>query len=107
MLSIFLLPFEPPHDKTNKMACAPSEGSDQPGLTPSLPRVFAVRMKKAWVLSYPMRLGSDWADAQAGLSLCWAHMPFCWFCHAAAHLFSGDIILLIVVNQRRNRQHIL
>ena len=22
--------FEPPHDKTNKMACAPSEDSDQP-----------------------------------------------------------------------------
>ena len=24
---------EPPHDKTNKMACAPSEDSDQPGRT--------------------------------------------------------------------------
>ena len=23
--------FEPAHDKTNKMACAPSEDSDQPG----------------------------------------------------------------------------
>ena len=23
---------EPPHDKTNKIACAPSEDSDQPGL---------------------------------------------------------------------------
>ena len=22
---------EPPHDKTNKLACAPSEDSDQPG----------------------------------------------------------------------------
>ena len=30
---------------------------------------------------------SDWADAQADLSLHWAHMPFCWFCHEAAHLF--------------------
>ena len=29
---------------------------------------------------------SDWADAQADLSLRWAHMPFCWFCHDAAHL---------------------
>ena len=29
---------------------------------------------------------SDWADAQAGLSLRWAHMPFCWFCHEAANL---------------------
>ena len=31
--------FEPPHDKTNKMACAPSEDSDQPGHLPSLIRV--------------------------------------------------------------------
>ena len=28
--------YEPPHDKTNKMACAPSEDSDQPGRLPSL-----------------------------------------------------------------------
>ena len=34
-------------------------------------------MKKAWTLSYPLsaqrRLWSDWADAQADLSLRWAH----------------------------------
>ena len=35
------------------MACAPSEDSDQPGHPPSQIRIFAVRMKKAWVLSYP------------------------------------------------------
>ena len=46
--------YEPPHDKTNKVACAPSEYSDQPGHPPSLISVFAVRMKKAWVLSYPL-----------------------------------------------------
>ena len=34
--------FEPQHDKTNKMTCAPSEDSDQPGHSPSLIRVFAV-----------------------------------------------------------------
>ena len=32
---------EPPHDKTNKMICVPSEDSDQPGHPPSLIRVFA------------------------------------------------------------------
>ena len=82
--------YEPHRDKTNKMACAPSEDSDQPGHPPSLIRVFAVRMKKAWVLSYPLsaqrRLWSDWADAPADLSLRWVHMPFCWFCHDAAHI---------------------
>ena len=60
--------------------CAPSEDSDQPGHPPSLIRVFAVRMKKPWVLSCPLnaqrRLWSDWADAQADLSLCWAHSHF-------------------------------
>ena len=37
-------------------------------------------MKKAWVLSYPLsaqrRLWSDWADAQAHLSLRWTHSHF-------------------------------
>ena len=65
---------------------------DQPGHLPSLIRVFAVRMKKAWVLSYPLsaqqRLWSDWADVQADLSLHWAHAPFCRFCHALAQIHS-------------------
>ena len=41
--------------------CAPSEDSDQPGHPPSLIRVFAVRMKKPWVLSYSLSAseGSD------------------------------------------------
>ena len=72
------------------MACVPSEDSDQPGHPPCLIGVFAVHMMKAWTLSYPLsaqrRLLSDWADAQAELILRWAHMPFCWFCHDAAHL---------------------
>ena len=74
---------EPPHDKTNKMACAPSEDSDQPGHLPTLIRFFAVCMKKVWVLSYPLsaqqRLWSDWADAQADLSLRWEHSHFVGF----------------------------
>ena len=40
--------------QTNKMACAPSEDSDQPGQPASLIKVFAVHMKKAWVLTYPL-----------------------------------------------------
>ena len=62
---------------------APSEHSDQPGHSPSLIRVFAVRMKKAWVLSYPLsaqrRLWSDWADAQADLRLHWTLTHFVGF----------------------------
>ena len=63
--------------------CAPSEDSDQPGHPPSLIRVFAVCMKKSWVLSYPLstqrRPWSDWVDAQADLSLRWAHTHFVGF----------------------------
>ena len=87
--------------QTNKMACAPSEDSDQPGHPPSLIRVFAVRLKKARLLSYTWsaqrKLWSDWAGAQADLSLCWEHMPFCWFCHDAAH-----IIILTWLQQYAN-----
>ena len=66
------------NDKTND--CAPSEDSDKPGHPPSLISLFAVHMKKAWVLSYPLstprRLWSDWVDAQADLSLHWTHTHF-------------------------------
>ena len=62
--------------KPTKWLC---EDSDPP----SLIRVFAVRMKKAWVLSYPQsaqrRLGLDWANAQADPSLHWAHTHFVGF----------------------------
>ena len=51
--------------------------------------VFAVRMKKAWVLSYPLsaqrKLCSDWADAHADMSSLVAE-SFCWFCHVAAQI---------------------
>ena len=74
--------YEQQHDKTNKMS-GPSEDSDQFWYPPSLIRVFAVHMKKAWVLSYPLsaqqRLRSDWADAQADLCLRWEHTHFVGF----------------------------
>ena len=83
---------ELPHDKTNRLTCAPSKDSDQPGHLPSLIRVFADHMKKHWTLNYLLsvqwRLWSDWGDAQVDLSLRWAHMSFCWFCRSAAHMCS-------------------
>ena len=69
--------------QNQQCGCAPSEDSDQPGHPPRLIRVFAVRMKKAWVLSYPLspqrRLWSDWTNAQADLSLRWSHNHFVGF----------------------------
>ena len=75
--------FEPPQDKTSKMACAPSKDSYGPGHQPSLIRVIAVRMKKHWVLSHPLsaqqRHWSDRADAQTDLNLRWVHSHFLGF----------------------------
>ena len=69
--------------------CAPSEDSDKPGHPPSQIRVFAVRMKKAWVLSYPLsaqrrliRLGGcpGWSESSLGAQ------SLCWFCHVETHI---------------------
>ena len=94
-----LTEYEQSHDKTNKMT-APNEDSDQPrhppslirmprliwdqpGHPPNLIRVFAVRSMGR---SGPkvsscreQRFWSDWADAQADLSLRWAHAHFVGF----------------------------
>ena len=92
---------ELPHDKTNKMACAPNEDPDQPGHPPSLSRAFPVHMRKHWalhnLLSAQWRLWSDWVDAQADLSLRWAHNRF-----VAAHIHlnrsinKGNHIIIIL-----------
>ena len=51
---------EPPHDKTNKMVCAPSEDTDQPGHPPSVIRIFAVPQ---WVAMDPSFLHADSEDS--------------------------------------------
>ena len=66
--------------KTNKMSVRPAKTI----------RVFACAQ---WVAKDPSFLHadseewSDWADAQIDLSLRWADMPYCWFCHVAAQMF--------------------
>ena len=67
--------------------------NQQNGCSPSLIRVFAVCMKKAWVLRYPLsaqrrlliRLGGcpGWSESSLG-----AH-SFCWFCHVVAHFYNS------------------
>ena len=73
---------EPRHDKTNNVAVRPAKTQISLGICPVW-SVFAVRMKRPCVLSYPLsaqrRLWSDWADAQADLSLRWAHTHFVGF----------------------------
>ena len=81
--------FEPPHDKNNKIACALSEDSDQPGHPPNLislrcpheellgPYLPIKRTAKTLI-----RLGGC-----PGLSECsLGAQSFRWFCHEAAQL---------------------
>ena len=81
--------YEPQHDKTNKMSVRPTKTQISLGICP----VWSESSLSAW-----RKLGtlathwahsedwSDWANAQADLSLCWAHTYFCWFCHVVAHM---------------------
>ena len=95
---------EPPYDKTNKMACAPSKNSDS-GHLPSLIRVFAVHMKKSWVLSYPL-LDTEKTVIRLGAQ------SFCWFCHETAQIIwaaSSDLspelpLLALTSSVKRNLQ---
>ena len=72
------------------MTCATSEDSDQPGHPASLIRVFVVRMKEHWSSATHKARSKD--SNQSG----WmprlilgggAHISFCLFCRAAAHMF--------------------
>ena len=76
--------------------CAPSEDSDRPGHLPSLIRVFAVRIKKAWVLSYPLsaqrsliRLGGCPGWSESSLDAHVSMLVLSWGC-----LFSLGTVLI-------------
>ena len=64
----------------------------------SLIRAVAVRMKKAWILSYPLnaqqRHGSDRVDAQADLTFSWAHSHFVGFVMRQLILFKRIVQVL-------------
>ena len=78
--------------KPTKWHVRPSKTQISLGIRPIWSRVFTVRLKKAWVLSYPLsaqqRLWSEWADAQADLSLHWAMWLIClsWILKHLLHL---------------------
>ena len=70
--------------KPTKLSVRPAKTQHRP----SLISVLAVRFMGSFGPNLyscaQQRLRSDWVDAHADLSLCWAHRSFCWFCHAAA-----------------------
>ena len=79
--------FELRHDKTNEVSVRLAKTQISLGIRPVW-SVFAVCMKKAWVLSYPLsaqrrliRLGGCQGWSESSL----AAQSLCWFCHVAAH----------------------
>ena len=75
--------------KTNKMTVRPAKTQINLGICPVWSESWLCTQ---WVAKDPSFLHadsedwSDWADAHADLSLRWAHIPVCWFCHETAHI---------------------
>ena len=69
---------ESQREETYLLTCAPTEDLNQPTHPHSLIRVFAVRMRKLYILGYPKcaqwRFWSDCANVQSDQNLRWAHM---------------------------------
>ena len=43
--------------------------------------------------------------AEGDPSLYWVHMPFCWFCHEAAHLYHKKVSPTMIFNNAWNNQN--
>ena len=82
---------EPRRDKTSKVTVRPAKTQISLGIRPVWSESSLCTQ---WVAKVPSFLHVDsedsdlCADAQADLSLRWAHMPYCWFCHEAAHILN-------------------
>ena len=95
---------EPQHDKTNKMTCrSPNGDSDQPGYPPSLIRVFAVRMKKYWVLKRTantlIRQGGcpGSSESSQGTHAMLLVLLFCGSCNLAVNLMFSRMAFLLQI----------
>ena len=67
------------------MTCAPSEDSDQPGHLPSHRCPHEETLGPLLPIESTVKTDQT-RDAQADVSVRWAHMSFCWFCLAAAQI---------------------
>ena len=81
---------EPPHDDTNKMTCtqrrlqsALASALSEQGLRCPHEETLGPQLP---IWAHNEDSDQTQADAQADLSLHWAYRPFCWFCHAVAHV---------------------
>ena len=87
---------EPRHDKTNKMSVCPAKTKISLGIRPDWSESSLCAEWVAEDLSFlhaDNKDWSDWADAQADLSLCWAHSHFVGFvmsCRGSHLLVTGN-----------------
>ena len=73
---------EPQHDKTNKMSVRPAKTQISLGIRPVWSESSLSAWRNLWSLATHWAHSedwSDWADAQADLSLRWAHTHFVGF----------------------------
>ena len=84
-----------------------SEDTDQPGHLPSLIRVFAVSMKKAWVWSVSMKKATHWATSKDSDKTGW--MPrLIWVIPGCSHFVSvffswGSLVLCVYILEKTNQ----
>ena len=111
--------YEPRHDKTNKINVHPAKTQINLGIRPvwSESSLCAQRVAKDPMLLHAdskdtdqtgqmpwliwVRLWSDWADAQADLSLCWVHSHFVGFVMSRLwypHLLFFGLVLQMLYN---------
>ena len=70
--------YEPPHVKTNKITVCPAKIQISLGIRPVWSESSLSAWRKLGSLATHSEDWSDWADAQADLSLRWANMSVCW-----------------------------
>ena len=74
--------------------------SDEPVQTPFKHRhskCCSLRLSSLKFIEYSsdkQRLCLDWEYAQAGLSICWSHIPHCWKSHAPAQIYFMAVFLM-------------
>ena len=92
--------YEPRHDKTSKVTVRPAKTQISQGFHPVWSESSLSAWRKLWVFSYPLsaqwRLWWDWADAQADLSLRWAHSHFVGFVMSRLIFQKSKIIIINV-----------
>ena len=85
------------HDETNKWPVRPAKTQLSLGIRP----VWSESSLGAWrnLGALASHLAHSEDSDQSGrmprlISLCWAHMSFCWFCHAAAQIILWELLVL-------------